>query len=105
MPKTKIAVNTNISDVIDTAGNVAHMLYIPGNITNTAFTFLVGQDASAVTTPLEDGNKNPVSVSFNAGAAVPLDTSIFASVRFLKLVGSINETGADKIIGISFIQG
>lgn len=101
--QTTIPVNTKISGIIDTATSIPHMLYMPDNITSTTATFIVAETLGGVFRRLGDAAGNAYGVTFAAGDAVPLDPSIFASVRFLQLVVGSTESGSDKIVGIGLI--
>ena len=103
MPKATIAVNTKNSTPILTSGNVLNMIYTPGTMTSTTFTFLVSYSVDGIYCPLDDGSGNLYTVTFVAGRAVPVDASLFASVAGVIIVAGSTELTTAKELQLTLI--
>lgn len=87
------------SNVINVFGTSVLGFYMPAAWTTANLSFLVDDDNVGAFSAMYDFNVTAISLAVSAGIYVPVVPSMFAGVKYLKLVSSVMQ-GADRTIKI-----
>lgn len=92
-----IASGQGKSGVIDLLSATLCGVRIPAAFTGTAITFESSKTATGTFDAVKDGAGNSISKTVAASQYIALDPSLFAGIRFLKIVSGSNEA-ADRVV-------
>lgn len=90
-PVTTVAINTNVSGVVDIGSGVLCGIFFPAAMTSATFTVQASPDGTNFYPVYDPSSGATVSRPVTAGGFVPLDPSTFAGFRYLKIALAGNE--------------
>ena len=91
-----IAAGQTASAAIDLSGCTLCGVYVPAAFTGTTLAFQASPDGAAFSR-VGDGSGNAYVQSLAPGDFVPVDTAVFAGVRFVKIVSNAAEAAARSL--------
>lgn len=89
-----ISVDAQVSGILDCNGSHLFALVTPAAVDSTSVTFQASVDGVTFT-PMYDNAGTQLSATIAANRWIPLDTALFESVQYLKIVAGSAET-ADR---------
>jgi hypothetical protein len=98
-PTVTIASGQTVSAAIDLTEYTLVGIIMPSTFTGTTMTFQASADNSTFVA-MKDTSGSTISYTVGTSRYIPLDPSIFAGIRFLKLVSGSSE-GQDDIIALA----